>query len=85
VGLLDELDADPRGRRGSRCAVEGALLLLDDDDRADLVAALAATDAAGFRYSSKRITDALARRDVELSEWSIQRHHRGGCACDRTR
>lgn len=84
MGLLAELEDDPRGRTGTVCGVVAARATLDDDDRADLDAALVTMDPGGiYRYSANRISEAVARRGVDLSEWTIARHRRGGCICGR--
>ena len=70
---------------GNRCHVASVLARLDatdSDNAAKLRRYLTERDEVGeYRYFASVISRALASMDVRLSDWSINRHRRGGCLC----
>lgn len=64
-------------RRGSKCSVPGAIAKLPTAKRRMLEAALESD------LTATAISEWLRGLGVELSEWTVNRHRRGGCRCGR--
>lgn len=79
AGLADALEAEQNTHKGPRCAVALALEAMDDDDAAVLQAAL--DDKQGKQASV--ISRALKAVGHEVGGYSLARHRRGDCSCDR--
>jgi len=80
MSFADEVRQVKGRGAGVICTVASVLAQLDDDLRAEVVAAISSP-----AYTSAAIARALKARGVEVSEWSMSRHRREACQCSRTR
>lgn len=79
MSLADEIAAEATRNVRARCTVGVLLDSMSDEDRSDLIAALASPE-----IRTATIYRALAARGVGgISEQSLGRHRKAGCACPR--
>lgn len=77
MGLLDDIEKEPKRQTGRKCAVQLVMSTLDKADCKDLETAL-----ADLLIPATTITRVLERRQIELSASAINRHRRRECVCD---
>jgi len=77
MGLLDEINQEPKARPGRRCTVDLVMEAMTADDRSDLEVAL-----EDLLIPASLISRVLSRRDIDLSANAINRHRRRECVCD---
>lgn len=83
MGLADEIAQEQRLRgphRGNRCTVDAYLEQLDDDERGEVEAALAADP---LLVTTSAIAAVLERRGCDLTPETLRRHRSGRCRCRR--
>lgn len=78
MGLMDEIQQEQYAQRAPKCTVGKALLECDQEERADLIAAL-----DDERYTGAAISRALTKLGYKVKAEALTRHRRGVCACAR--
>ena len=76
MSLLAEMRNAEDARRGPRCSVTVVLESMNDEDAADLRAALGDPTITG-----SVIARILRNRGHRITEQSVTRHRRGACLC----
>lgn len=79
MSLLDEVRAVPRRYNGSVCGVAQAVAAMSAEDGADLLAVLADPS-----IHATAIEEVLKRRGLTVKAYTLNRHRKGGCSCERS-
>lgn len=77
MGLMDEINSEPRIRSGRPCAVRVAIDGLKGQDRKDLQSAI-----DDLLIPGSVIARVLSKRGIQIGVNSITRHRRKDCTCD---
>lgn len=77
MGLLDDIQKEPRAKSGRACTVKAVATMMNKKDRDDFMQAI-----DDELVPSTVIARVLKRRSIEIQPASIQRHRRNDCTCD---
>ena len=77
MGLLDDIQKEPRVPTGRRCGVAIVMALLTKKERDDLHQAI-----DDITIPSTIIQRVLNKRDIKITAYAINRHRRGECVCE---
>lgn len=75
MSLLADIRAEQEAQSGPKCSFQTVMASLTPEDAADVLAAI------DEGRKSSAISRALRKRGVDLGEYTIARHRRGGCSC----